>query len=231
MEFSRPKYWSGLPFPSPGALPNPGIEPESLALQADSLWSEPPEKHAAAAAKSLQLCLTLFDPIDHSPPGPAITGILQARTLEWVAISSSNAWKWKVKMKSLSRVQLLEIPWIAAYQATLSMGFSRQEYWSGVSFPSPREAWTYFKTKAAVEYFKVLKIFYVSFETAIISGKTKICLPYKPWSCDTFCPTWSTWGWDGIISYPVAVIQHPSLGVSLFILFMCWNQDCWEKYQ
>ena len=87
---------------------------------------------AAAAAKSLQSCPTLCDPIDGSPPGPAIPGILQARTLEWVAISSSNAWKGKVKVKSLSRVRLLATPWTAAYQAP-----PRQEYWSGVPLPSP----------------------------------------------------------------------------------------------
>ena len=92
---------------------------------------------AAAAAKSLQLCLTLCNPIDGSPPGSPIPGILQARTLEWVAISFSNAWKWKVKVKSLSRVQLSATPWTAAFQAPLSMGFSRQEYWSGVPLPSP----------------------------------------------------------------------------------------------
>ena len=79
---------------------------------------------AAAAAKSLQSCPTLCDPIDGSPPGSAIPGILQARTLEWVAISFSNAWKWKVKMKSLCRVRLLATPWTAAYQAPPSMGFS-----------------------------------------------------------------------------------------------------------
>ena len=83
---------------------------------------------AAAAAKSLQSCPTLCDPIDCSPPGSPIPGILQARTLEWVAISFSNAWKWKVKMKSLSHVQLPATPWTAAYQAPLSVGFSRQEY-------------------------------------------------------------------------------------------------------
>ena len=88
------------------------------------------------AAKSLQLCLC--DPIDGSPPGSPVPGILQARTLEWVAISFSNAWKWKVKVKSLSRVQLLETPWTAAYQVLPSMGFSRQEYWSGVPLPSPQ---------------------------------------------------------------------------------------------
>ena len=96
---------------------------------------------AAAAAKSLQSCLTLCDPRDGSPPGSSVPGILQARTLEWVAISFSNAWKWKVKVKSLSHVQLLVTPWTAAYQAPPSMGFSRQEYWSGVPLPSP----TWFK--------------------------------------------------------------------------------------
>ena len=90
---------------------------------------------AAAAAKSLQLCPTLCDPRDSSPPGSSVPGILQARTLEWVAISFSNAWKWKVKVKSLSHVRLLATPWTAAYQAPLSMGFSRQEYWSGVPLP------------------------------------------------------------------------------------------------
>ena len=92
---------------------------------------------AAAAAKSLQLCPTLYNPIDGSPPGSVTPGILQARTLEWVAISFSNAWKWKVKVKSLSHVWLLATPWTAAYQAPPSMGFSRQEYWSRLPLPSP----------------------------------------------------------------------------------------------
>ena len=94
-------------------------------------------KDTAATAKSLQSCPTLYDPIDSSPPGSPIPGILQARTLKWVAISFSNAWKWKVKVKSLSRVWLLATPWTAAYQAPLSMGFFRQEYWSGVPLPFP----------------------------------------------------------------------------------------------
>ena len=93
---------------------------------------------AAAAAKSLQSCLTLCDPINGSPPGSPVPGILQARTLEWVAISFSNAWKWKVKVKSLSCVWLLATPWTAAYQAPPPMGFSWQEYSSGVPLPSPR---------------------------------------------------------------------------------------------
>ena len=92
---------------------------------------------SAAAAKSLQSCPTLCDPTDGNPPGSSVPGILQARTLEWVAISFSNAWKWKVKAKSLSRVRLLATPWTAAYQAPPSVGFSRQEYWSGVPLPSP----------------------------------------------------------------------------------------------
>ena len=91
---------------------------------------------ATATAKSLQSCLTLCDPIDGSLPGSPIPGILQARTLEWVAISFSNAWKWKVKVESLSRVRLFSTSWTAAYQAPLPMGFSRQEYWSGVPLPS-----------------------------------------------------------------------------------------------
>ena len=91
---------------------------------------------AAAAAMSLQSCPTLCDPIDSSPPGSPVPGILQARTLEWVAMSFSNVWKWKVKVKSLSRVRLLATPWTAAHQASPSTGFSRQEHWSGVPLPS-----------------------------------------------------------------------------------------------
>ena len=90
----------------------------------------------AATAKSLQSCLTLCYPIDGSPPGSPVPGILQARTLEWVAISFSNAWKWKMKVKSLSHVRLLATPRTAAYQAPPPMGCSWQEYWSGVPLPS-----------------------------------------------------------------------------------------------
>ena len=92
---------------------------------------------ALAATKSLQSCPTLCDPIDGSPPGSPVPGILQARTLEWVAVSLSNAWKWKVKVKLLSRVRLFATPWTAAHQAPPSMGVSRQEYWGGVPLPSP----------------------------------------------------------------------------------------------
>ena len=101
------------------------------------------------ATKSLQSCSTLFDLIDGSPPGSPVPGILQARTLEWVAISFSNAWKWKVKVKLLSHVRFLATPWTAAHQAPLSMGFSRQEYWSGVPLPSP-----YLPGKLLISFFK-----------------------------------------------------------------------------
>ena len=84
------------------------------------------------AAKSLQLCPTLCDPIDGSLPGSPVPGVFQARTMEWVATSFSDAWKWKVKVESLSIVWLFTTPGTAAHQAPLPMGFSRQEYWSGV---------------------------------------------------------------------------------------------------
>ena len=209
MGFSRQEYWSELPCPPPGNLPDPGMEPMSLCLlhwEAGSLplgptlphvpwraklvptcapliktefsrilWRTccfpasmilltsgtstsqlyhvqipplafkarlqcyllpvssvlkelPPFRVSAAAAKSLQSCPTLCNPIDGSPPGSPVPGILQARTSEWVAISFSNAWQWKVKVKSLGCVRLLVTPWTAAHQAPLSMGFSRQEY-------------------------------------------------------------------------------------------------------
>ena len=89
-----------------------------------------------AAAKSLQSCPTLCDPIDSSPPGSPIPRILQARTLEWVAISFSNAWKWKVKVKLLSHVRLLATPWTAVYQAPPSMRFfqARTLEWDAIAF-------------------------------------------------------------------------------------------------
>ena len=108
--FSRQEHWSGLPFPSPMH------ESESEVAQS---------------------CPTLHNPMDCSLPGSSVHGIFQTRVLEWGAISFSNALKWKVKVKLLSRVRLFTTPWTAAYQAPPSMGFSRQEYWSGVPLPSP----------------------------------------------------------------------------------------------
>ena len=115
-------------------------------------WWQTLNTTAAAAAKLLQSCPTLCDPIDGSPLSSSVPGILQARTLEWVAISFSNAWKWKVKVKSLSRARLLGTPWTAAYQAPPPMGFSRQEYWSEVPLPSP------LNTTAVIKYKKLNKL-------------------------------------------------------------------------
>ena len=99
------------------------------------LWRKAKIISAAAAAKLLQSYPTLCDPIDGSPPGSTAPGILQVRTLEWVAISFSNTWKWKMKVKLLSRVRFFMTPLTAAYQAPPSMGLSRQEYWSGLPLP------------------------------------------------------------------------------------------------
>ena len=124
---------------------------------------------SGAAAKLLQSCPTLCDPIDGSPPGSPVPGILQARTLDWVAISFSNAWKWKVKVKSLSRVRLLVTPWTAAYQAPPSMGFSRQEKWSGVPLPSPS------RHEAKQRDTSIWRVIHVSF---LMSEK---CYPFSIW--------------------------------------------------
>ena len=150
---------------------------------------------AAAAAKLLQSCPTLCDPIDSSLPGSAVPGILQARTLEWVAIAFSNAWRWKVKVKSLSHVRLFATPWTAAYQAPLSIGFSRQEYWSGVPLPSPIERLV--KCKRIKYYY--MRIEFSSTEACFLWGilrklhcrdpstesppKTKVQITYSQLSC------------------------------------------------
>ena len=112
---------------------------------------------AAAAAKLLQLCPTVCDPIDSSPPGSAIPEILQARILEWVDISFSIAGKWKVRVKLLSFVRLFVTPWTSAYQAPLSMGFSRQEYWSRLPLPSLKILPTEYYSKK--HYLRVIKLY------------------------------------------------------------------------
>ena len=111
-------------------------EEDTPKLPHSVMWETTRRLMTAAAAKSLQSCPTLCDPMDGSPPGSPIPEVLQARTLQWVAISFSNAWNWKVKVKSLSHVWLFMTPWTAAHQAPPSMGFSRQEYRSGVPLPS-----------------------------------------------------------------------------------------------
>ena len=123
--------------PSPPHLHASGPHRHLHFIQAHWLFSFQPSCSAAAAAKLLQSCPTLCGPIDSSPTGCTVPGILQVRTVEWVAVSFSNAWKWKVKVKSHSRVWLLVTPRTAAHQVPPSMGFSRQEHWSGVPSPSP----------------------------------------------------------------------------------------------
>ena len=130
-------------------------------------------RHAAAAtAKLLQSCPTLCDPTDGSPPGSPVPRILQARTLEWVAISFSNACKWKVKGKSLSRVWPSATPWTAASQAPPSMGFSRQEYWSGVPLPSP-DVCTPMVNCGFMTYIKIVKLLYYMW-TGLILPKDRL---------------------------------------------------------
>ena len=146
---------------------------------------------AAAAAKSLQSCPTLGDPIDGSPPGSPIPGILQARTLGWVAISFSNTWseKWEVKVKSLSRVRLLATLWTAAYQAPPSMGFSRQEYWSGVPLPSP---------ECHTKEFEIVTVMRNHWRFQKGEWHDQIYVSHQMW---LYCREWSskahTWRWAG----------------------------------
>ena len=142
---------------------------------------------AAAAAKSLQSCPTLCDPIDGSLPGSPVPGIRQARTLEWVAISFSNAWKWKVKGKSLSRVRLVATPWTAANQAPLSMGFSRQEYWSRVPLPSPGHLFRWPKSPWAI--LKELGYFHFQRLLEMVSERESWgCFPGCKFLCAIFRP-------------------------------------------
>ena len=137
-------------------------------------------------AKLLQSCLTLYDPIDGSPPGSPIPGILQARILEWVAISFSSAWKRKVKVKSLGRVRLLATQWTAAHQAPPFMGFSRQEYWSGVPLPSPC-LWIesyYFPSP----FYKWSAHFYLFYFNINVTSSVYWSFPGHPISSRLFCP-------------------------------------------
>ena len=134
---SRSWWWTG----KPGMLQSMGSQRVGHDWVTELNWLD-----TAAAVKLLQSCPTLCDPIDCSPPSSPVPGILQARTLEWVAISFSNAGKRKVKVKLLSHVWLFAAPWTAAYQASPPMGFSRQEYWSGLPLPSPLIRYTHTHT-------------------------------------------------------------------------------------
>ena len=117
-----------------------------------------PWRICVCAAKSLQSCLTLCNLIYGSPPGSSVPGILQTRTLQWAAISFSSAWKWKGKVKSLSRVRLFATPRTAAYRVPPPMGFSRQEYWIGLPLPSPILKLTNKKEKAKINTIKNKKM-------------------------------------------------------------------------
>ena len=146
------------------------------------------------AAKSLQSCPTLCDPIDGSPPGSPVPGILQARTLEWVAISFSSAWKWKVKVNLLSRVRLLATPWTAAYQAPPSMGFFRQEYWSGVPLPSLRH-FLYHTIKHPPRNQKLQELLLNHFMPSITVDICRMWGMITPWSDS--CSQFLKHSWDG----------------------------------
>ena len=151
-----PKYWS-FSFSISPSSEYPGLIPFRMDWL-DLLTVQRTLKKCLAIAKSLQSCPTLCDPIDGSPSGSTIPGILQARTLEWVAISFSNARKWEVKGKLLSRVRLVATPWTAAYQAPSSMGFSRQEYWSGVPLPSPKKCLNHLQTKLVLNVLSLMHL-------------------------------------------------------------------------
>ena len=145
------QIWISEPTGHPGrtmlAIQQPQWDVEESEKFRQQPSTTPYGDQGTASAKTFQSCPTLCDPIDGSPPASPIPGILQARILEWAAISFSNAWKWKVKVKSFSRVQPSATPWTAAHQAPPSMGFSRQEYWSGVPLPSPDQGTKSLKTQ------------------------------------------------------------------------------------
>ena len=133
------------------------------------------EKRAsAAAAKSLQLCLTLCDPTDGSPPDSSVPGILQARILEWVAISFSMH---ACMLSHFSHEQLCATPQTAAHQAPLSTGFSKQEYWSGLSFPSPRKKGICFKMQICegsfLDHFSQAGLSLRSLKTSVPNQKSR----------------------------------------------------------
>ena len=138
MKFSRQEFWSGLPFPSPGHLPSPAIEPRSPALQADSLLSEPQGK----PFPWLRPCyLPLTDPYNYIGSTQRIQDILHLKMFNVIILRKFLCamwkWTWRWKVKSLSHVRLFATPWTVAHKAPPSMGFSKQEYWSVLPFPSP----------------------------------------------------------------------------------------------
>ena len=127
--------WIAIPFSRGSCQPRDRTRVSRIAERCFTIWATRESTLLMICyAKSLQSCPTLCDPIDGSPPGSPVPGILQARTLEWVAISFSSAGKWKVKVKLLSRVRLLATPWTAAYQVPPSMGLSIVRDKTGIQF-------------------------------------------------------------------------------------------------
>ena len=180
--------------------------PFPINFQVYYLNCQPCSLQSTPVAKSLQSCPTLCDPIDGSPLGSPVPGILQARTPEWVAISFSNAWKWKVKVRSLSHVRPSATPWTAAYQAPPSMGFSRQEYWSGVPLPSPIYLLIYanlelgvwgrpnFPDTHHVFFFKLISVDSKQF-VVVVQSLSYFQLFTTPWtaSCQASLPFTTSW--------------------------------------
>ena len=154
--------------------------------------------------------------MDGSPPGFSIHGILQARTLEWVAISFSSAWKWKVKVKSLSRVWLLATPWTAAYQAPLSMGFSRQEYWSGVPLPSNQLIGSYYQQHFFNEL-TTLDFFCIT--SCNWSFKPPFCLPFLKLPLLRL-PTQENSYMPPLQSYPLCLTKETAIHNSVLVILL-----------
>ena len=179
----------------------------------------------AAAAESLQSCPTLWDPRDGSPLGSSIPGILQARTLEWVAISFSNAWTWKVKVKLLSCVRLFSTPWTAAHQTPPSMGFSRQEYWSGVPSPSPCISYKKLITQST-QPMKTSDYSQLSL-SSVMKSISRVWLFLTPWTVACQAPSSMEFSRQGYWSGLTFVQNNPSsflLSVYkiTFLSFVCW---------
>ena len=166
-------------------------------------------------AKSLQSCPTLCDPINGSLPGSPVPGILQARTLGWVAISFSNAWKRKVKVKSFSHVWLLVTPWTAAYQPPPSMGFSRQEYWNGLPFPSPQTDNRYFYNQECVCMLSFAWLF-----------ETPWTLPVRlscPWILQARILEWIFISYSRGFSWPRNQTGFSGIGRGFFYQWVTWE--------
>ena len=189
-----------------------------------------PESHAAAAAaKSLQSCPTLCDPIDGSPPGFPVPEILQERTLEWVAIFFfSNAWKWKVKVKWLSCVLLFATPWTAAHQAPPSMGFSGQEYWSGLPSPSLIVLYGSQQTGKFLKRWDYKITSSASLETCMQIKKQQLELDVEQRTGSKLGKEYIKAVYWTLLIQLICRVHHAKCWAGLIT---CCNQDCQEKYQ